>query len=176
MPLSTCATLRPSASVSWGGPSWLRQDSWRLRLSCLGCWGDTEEPHGDHHWGHFLNISASIYISGKSSLLSQEEILVRKVTSYWNGLNANARHLELHSVSFSDLFIVSSFPFRTGESSYRACFSFHSSYSEVRGCPVRVALLPTQASLTASGSSLTDLLWLFLRKAGTVSQWMSRVY
>ena len=48
-------------------------------------------------------MSTKIYISGKSSPLSQEEILDGKVISYCRSLNKKTWYLELSLVLTSDL-------------------------------------------------------------------------
>lgn len=120
----------------------------------------------------FINIGCLeclqiTYISRKSSL-SQADTFDCRVISYWNSLIGKTQNLELSLLLLSDLLILFSFAFRTGESSYRACFSFHSSYSEVRGSHIPITYCWLWASLVSGGifSTAEDSLWLFLDTQG----------
>lgn len=74
--------------------------------------GGVQEYHDDHHfWATFplywlFTMSTDICVSGNSSLLSQEEILDCRVTSYWNCLHEKARDIELRLILLSDLLIL----------------------------------------------------------------------
>lgn len=89
--------------------------------------------------------------------LVQGETFDCRVIAYWSRLNEKAGNVELSLVLSKELLIfVFSFPFRTGESSYRACFSFHSSYSEVRGSHGPRPLLPPASAAIVVDSSASD--------------------
>ena len=105
-------------------------------------------------------MSTNLYVSGKRSLLSQGETLDYRVISYRNSRRWEGMKFKTWlSFDKRPLNFVFSFPFRTGESSYRACFSFHSSYSEVRGSHIlRTPLPTTSVAFMLDGSSLTP--WL----------------
>ena len=78
--------------------------------------------------------------------LCQEEITDGRMISHCSSLHEKTWRLELSFDQVTFNFVFAS-PTRTGESSYRACFSFHSSYSEVRGSH----RLRTLAAFVASG-------------------------
>ena len=108
-------------------------------------------------------MSTKICISRKDSPLCQEEITDDRMISHCSSLHEKTWSLELSFDQVTFNFVFAS-PTRTGESSYRACFSFHSSYSEVRGSH----RLRTSAAFMASGgisfSTAQGGLWLFLKK------------